>query len=130
MIVMVWFPLSNSINSQRNAIEAKSNDLAFLKQSEATLKSLGTGSNDIIASDKTPFQLLDQVTDEVQSGKPERAEPVGDKKVRMNFNNVPFDKLVSVIAKMERYGVQIDTASLTRKKETGYVSARITMVRK
>ncbi len=130
LYAMVWYPLNNSINTQRSAIESKGSDLAFLQKSVPILQSLRSGGSEIIASDKSPFQLLDQVTKEVDSGKPDQSQPVGADKVRMTFNNVAFDKLVSVIARMERYGIQIDTANLTRKKETGYVSARITMVRK
>ncbi len=129
LYAVVWYPLNSSISSQRSAIESKTKDLAYLSKSIPIIRDAGNGSG-TIDSDKSPFQLLDQVTDEVGSGKPERAEPVGNDKVRMNFNNVAFDKLVSVIAAMERYGIQIDTANLTRKKETGYVSARMTMVRK
>jgi len=130
LYAMVWYPLSSSIQSQRSAIESKTGSLTFLNQSIATLGGLAGSGTIKKVSDKTPFQLQDQITDELQSGKPERAEPVGDNKVRMSFNNVAFDKLVSVIAELELYGVQVDTINVTRKKETGYVSARMTMVSK
>ncbi len=130
LYALLWYPLNSSIQSQRSAIETKTGSLAFLNQSIPTLAGLRAGGGIQKETNKSPFQLQDQITDELESGKPERAEPVGDKKVRMSFNNVAFDKLVSVIAELELYGVQVDTINVTRKKDTGYVSARMTMVGK
>ena len=125
----LWFPLNSKLASQRSAIESKTNDLVFLNQAAATIKASGSNPTDTRTSDKAPYQLIAQKIAEGGAGQPERVEPVGDDKARVQFSNVAFDKLVGVIAELELYSVRVDTANLTRKKEPGYVSARLTMVR-
>lgn len=129
LYAFLWYPLSSALTSQRSAIESKTKTLTFLSQSAVQLESMGSGSSNKKKSDKAPYQLIDQVIGELGVGQPERVEPAGDSKARVQFSNVAFDKLVRVIAELELYDVRVDTINLTRKKEPGYVSARLTMVR-
>ncbi len=129
LYAFLWYPLGNKIASQRSAISSKTESLDFLEQGAVLIKQLGTGGSSTKETDKAPYQLFDQLIREAQMGQPERLEPAGDDKARVQFRDVPFDKLVGVIAELELYGVTVDTANFTGKKESGYVSARMTVVR-
>jgi len=138
LFAFVWVPVNNKIASQHSAIASKTKTLTFLQQGDAKLKAMGPGGSVTKQSDKPPIQLINQVVGEVigepvgqaKDWQPQRIQPLGDDKARVTFNQVPFDKLVSVIAELELYSVQIDQATLSRQKEAGIVSARLTMVRK
>ncbi len=129
LYAFLWYPLDTKLASQRSAIASKTESLVFLEQGAAEIKAMGTGSGITKQSDKAPYQLIDQVIRDAGVSQPERVEPVGSDKARVQFNNVAFDKLVGVLAELELYSVVVDTANLTRKNESGYVSARLTMVR-
>jgi len=114
-----------------------SKTLSFLQRGAAEIEGWAPGTNDVKQPDKPPIQLINQVVGEVigsqvdaKDWQPQRIQPLGDDKARVTFNQVPFDKLVSVIAELELYSMQVDQATLSRQKESGIVSARITMVQK
>jgi len=138
LFAFVWFPMTNKIASQRNAIESKTKTLSFLHQGAASLKANGAGGPTLRESDKSPIQLINQVVGEVigdpvgraADWQPQRIQPVGEDKARVTFRAVPFDKLVSIIAELELYSMQVDQSTITRQKDSGIVQARLTMVRK
>jgi type II secretory pathway component PulM len=129
LYAFLWFPLNTKLASQRSAIATKTESLAFLEKGAVEIKAMGSGSSITKQSNKAPYQLIDQVIRDAGVSQPERVEPVGNDKARVQFSNVAFDKLVGVLAELELYSVVVDTVNLTRKNESGYVSARLTMVR-
>ena len=57
---------------------------------------------------------------------PERVEPSGANGARVQFAEVEFDKLVSVRAELEQYGLEVTTLTISLKNQ-GTVSARFNM---
>lgn len=129
LYALIWYPLSSSLASSRQAIEGKKETLQFIQQSAGPLRA-AAGSNAAVRpnADKAPYLLIDQVIREASMDPPERVEPSGSNGARVQFNEVEFDKLVGVLAELELYGLKITTMTISRKNP-GTVSARFNMER-
>jgi len=129
LYALVWYPLQSRLESGRQAIESKTETLEFLQQGAARLvASGGGGGQEDLQSDKAPYLLIDEIIRKAGISQPERVEPNGADGARVQFSEVEFDRLVMVLAELERYGLEVANMTLTRKNE-GTVSARFTMER-
>ncbi len=128
LYALVWQPLQNNLDNTAQAISSKRDTLAFVRTGAAQLKGNSGGAGQLTKqSNKLPYLLMDQVIREKGVSLPERLEPSGPSGARASFGSVEFDKLVGVIAELELYGLSVDTLSITRRDESGMVSAKITM---
>lgn len=80
------------------------------------------------------LSLLAAVDQAAKSGlfgkAPTRIQPEGDKQVRLWFEDVVFDTLVSGLSGLEaRYGISIQGADIERQPGAGLVNAQLTLVR-
>ena len=87
-----------------------------------------TGAGQQLTTDKAPYLLIDDIIRKAGIKLPERVEPTGKDGARVQFSEVEFDKLVAVIAEIERYGLSVTTLNVSRK-DNGIVSARFNMER-
>lgn len=129
LYALVWYPLSTKHAQSQQAIAGKQETLQFIRQAAVQLKGASSSAGDARkTSDKAPYLLIDQVIREASMNPPERVEPSGANGARVQFNEVEFDKLVSVLAELELYGLQVSTMTISRKNQ-GTVSARFNMER-
>ena len=128
LYALAWHPLQTRYASTQQALVNKQETLAFIQRAGAQLRASAGGVVEKKTSDKAPYLLIDQVIREARMDPPERVEPSGSDGARVQFGEVEFDKLVSVLAELELYGLQVSTMTISRKNQ-GTVSARFNMER-
>ena len=124
----VWYPLQSRTASARQAIETKSETLAFLQSGAARLAAAGGAGGERRESDKAPYLLIDEIIRKAGIAQPQRVEPSGANGARVQFSEVAFDQLVLVLAELELYGLEVSNLTVSRR-DPGTVSARFTMER-
>jgi len=128
LYALVWQPMQTNLAAAERSVTTKKDTLAFVRTGASQLKGRGSNTSSTKkVSDKLPYLLMDQVIREQGVSLPERLEPSGPRGARASFGSVEFDKLVTVIAELELYGLSVETLSITRRDEAGMVSAKITM---
>lgn len=61
---------------------------------------------------------------------PTRLQPDGDQRVRLWFEDVPFDALLSWLQKLQNsHGIRVEAAEFQRKSTPGVIDARLVLVR-
>jgi len=107
------WPLSSGIERSQNNVNAAREDLQYMVEGQARVRASGgsTGSTQLLSSDKAPYLLIDDIIRKAGIAQPERVEPTGKEGARVQFSRVEFDKLVAVIAELERYGLKVSTRS-------------------
>ena len=129
LYVMVWHPLNNRITQRQQNVSNAETNLEYMLQGQARIRASGGGTaQQLLTSDKAPYLLIDEIIRKAGISLPERVEPTGRDGARVQFSEVEFDKLVSVIAELERYGLSVSTLNVSRKSN-GIVSARFNMER-
>lgn len=128
LYALAWYPLQTRHEQLTRTLEAKQDDLQFVRRSVPVLRGASGSVVQKKTSDKAPYLLIDQVIREAQLEPPQRVEPSGADGARVQFNEVEFDRLVRVLAELELYGLQVSTLTITRKNQ-GTVSARFNMER-
>lgn len=128
LYALAWHPLQTRYTNKQQALINKEETLAFIQRAGAQLQASAGGTVERKTSDKAPYLLIDQVIREARMDPPERVEPSGSNGARVQFGEVEFDKLVSVLAELELYGLQVSTMTISRKNQ-GTVSARFNMER-
>ena len=128
LYALAWYPLQSRLASTRQAIETKSETLAFLQSGASRLAAAGGGGGELRQSDKAPYLLIDEIIRKAGIAQPQRVEPSGADGARVQFSEVAFDQLVMVLAELELYGLEVSNLTLSRR-DPGTVSARFTMER-
>jgi len=126
----IWYPIATGLDDNKTLINSKRETLQKMEVAGAKLKALdGTaGADKLDDGGKPPYALIDE---RIRAGDLSTADsvvPKGSQGARVQFSEVEFDKLVMVIAELERYGLSVDTLNITRSpKVQGMVSARFEM---
>ena len=131
LFALVVHPLRTGLEDRRVSVEAKQNDLDYIRNAGAQIRAAGgAGATGRQTSNKAAYVLLDEAIGQAGlSSAVERVEPAGaDRKgARAQFGQVDFDKLILVLGQLEgQYGLTVSRASISRKSG-GLVSARITL---
>ena len=128
--LLIIRPLSAGLERRAQNVAIGEENLAFMRDGQARVRASGGGAtDDSLSSDKAPYLLVDDIIRKAGIKLPERVEPIKQGTgARVQFSEVEFDKLVGVIAELERYGLNVSTFNVTRKG-TGLVSARINLER-
>jgi general secretion pathway protein M len=80
-------------------------------------------------TDQTLYQLMDSTAREYGLGQP-RSRANGPSGVDVTLQNASFDAMVMWIAALQdRYGIEVETASLTPTREPGLVNANLLLRR-
>lgn len=129
LYVLVWHPLQTGIAQRQQNVRNAENNLEFMLEGQARVRAAGGVSGEaILDTNKAPYLLIDEIIRKAGIKLPERVEPTGKDGARVQFSEVEFDKLVTVIAQLERYGLNVSTLNVSRKA-SGMVSARFNMER-
>ncbi len=128
--VLAWHPLANAVERKQQNIGNAKKDLQYMVEGQARIRASGgnVGAGQLLTTDKAPYLLIDDIIRKAGIKLPERVEPTGKDGARVQFSEVEFDKLVAVIAEIERYGLNVTTLNVSRKAN-GIVSARFNMER-
>ena len=125
-------PFTSSLENRRVTVAAKTDLLLWMQESAAQLQRVrgtvdpSTGKR----SDRANYVLLDDsIRKAGLSTAADRVEPAGkDKKgARMQFSQVDFDTLIGMLGALQsQHGLSVTHANIS-KKNSGLVSARITL---
>jgi len=128
LYVLVWHPLATGVEMRQQNISAAETNLQFMYEGQSRIRAAGgsTGEQQLLTSDKAPYLLIDEIIRKAGIKLPERVEPTGRNGARVQFSEVEFDKLIAVIAELERYGLNVSSLNVS-KKDNGIVSARFNM---
>lgn len=128
---LIWQPLGAARDEAAAQLEARQQDLAFMKAASAELQS--RANQDTAAAPrggKSLLALADASAREVNlGGALQRVEPLDRGRVRVEFRQAGFDQLASWLAGLRRdYGIRVEDFSASRVGGVGLVDARVTLV--
>lgn len=124
-------PVAQRFQAQRAQVQALEEDLAWMRQAARTLDELGiTNPGDASGDDgKAPYVTVDEALRGAALPQPATLEPEGSGGVRLEFEEVPFDPLMSVLAGLrQQNGLHVTRARLT-STAPGMVRAQLTLQR-
>jgi len=122
----VWFPFNEKMTQRQLNIENLKEDLEFMHAGAAKIKAHGPTSGAGTVSNKAPYLLVDELIRKAGIKLPKSIEPTKTNGARVEFSEVEFDKLINVIAELERNGLRVDSINVSGKS-AGMVSARLNM---
>ena len=122
-------PMWNALEQQREQLRSQTALLEWMETSAREVQQLRGGTRQVDKSDKAPYLLLDAAVRKSGLPAPARLEPRGRDGAAAQFENVPFDRLVRMLADIERRGeLDIVDVSVTRRG-VGTVNASMSLKR-
>lgn len=126
----VWVPLGEALTSQSARRAAQEDNLRWMYQATAEVKVLtASGVKPRARTDRRG--LLAQVDAATRAAKiadqVKEIQPDGDDQVRVQFNTVDFNKLITWLGQLERSGIRLASLSLRHERQTPEVDARVTL---
>jgi type II secretory pathway component PulM len=129
LYLLVAEPLWNQLEEQRTRLQIQQDLLEWMQASAAEVQQLRGGANRVEKSGKAPYLLLDAAVRGSGLPAPSRLEPRGRDGAAAQFENVPFDRLVRMLADIERRGeLTIVDVSVTRR-DVATVNASLSLSR-
>lgn len=131
LYVVLIEPVADRFHAQRDRVQALEEDLAWMRQAAGELGELqNTGlANTSDDDDKAPYLAVDDALRSAGLPQPATLEPAGTAGARLEFEEVAFDPLMSVLARLRRQsGLHVTRAQLT-STAPGMVRARLTLQR-
>lgn len=114
--LLVVEPLWNQLEEQRAQLQSQKALLTWMQSSAAEVRQLRSGSGSVDKTGKAPYLLLDAAVRSSDLPAPSRLEPRGRDGAAAQFENVPFNRLVRMLADIERRGeLAIVDVSVTRR---------------
>ena len=128
---LIWHPLALKRVELREAVDAQSRDLAYLRFATAEVERLRAAGKHS-RGDRQGRSLLALADASARAGGLEgalrRVEPVGASSVRVSFEFASFDALIGWIEGLTRdYGIEATDFSSDRADGVGLVNARVTL---
>ncbi len=124
-------PVAKRFHAQRAQVQALEEDLAWMRQAARQVNELRVTSPADSSGDdgKAPYVAVDEALGNAGLPQPGTLEPAGQTGVRLEFEAVPFDRLMSMLAGLrQQRGLHVTRARLTATKP-GMVQAQLTLQR-
>ena len=125
-------PYQERVTFLREAIEQQNTDLVWMKSAVARLPAAGAKSsaaNQAISG--TLANFIDQVVRrQGLSAQLSQISPIGNDEIRMRYNAVDFNRLVSFIAQVNTSGLDIKDIRILPADIPGIVDSNIVLVRR
>lgn len=131
LYVVLIEPVADRFHAQRDRVQALEEDLAWMRQAAGELGELQNGgrAGSPATDDKAPYLAVDDALRGAGLPQPATLEPAGTAGARLEFDEVAFDPLMSVLARLRRQsGLHVTRAQLT-STAPGMVRARVTLQR-
>lgn len=127
--VFVAEPLWARLVEQRERLESQRALLAWMQDSAAEVQRLRPSATAAETSTKAPYLVLDEAVRRTGLPAPARLEPRGRDGTLAQFENVPFNRLIAMLADVERRGnLTVTEVSVTRR-DGGAVNASVSLSR-
>lgn len=129
LYLLVAEPMWERLQAERARLEAQTQLLAWMRQSAAQVAQLRSSTSVARNSGRPPYLLLDAAVRRTGLPAPQRLEPRGRDGAAVQFEDVAFERLLLMLAELEREGeLRIADVSLTRRS-AGTVNASIVLER-
>jgi general secretion pathway protein M len=124
LLFVVW---DQSRLNQQKAANALAEERAFAQRLEL-IASLASNGNGAAALNGSLLSVVDQASrNGTLNTPPKQIQPDGDSRVRIWFEDVPFDALLRWLAQLGQQGVQVQEVDLEGRPTPGTVSIRLTL---
>ncbi len=126
-ILATILPLQRSVNAIQQRVERKRDDLSWLRSMAPQLA--GLQSNTPPALHEPLVVLIDRSARDAGLHKSlVGTQPSGDGGLSVRLDQTPFDALVAWLSDLhERYGVQVESATISPAKDAGSVNASLVL---
>ena len=130
LYLLVAEPLWGRLEEERARLQSQKALLAWMHTSAVEVQQLRGGSTGTVdKTGKAPYLLLDAAVRTSGLPPPSRLEPRGQDGAAAQFEEVPFDRLVRMLASIERRGeLSVVDVSITRRG-VATVDASLTLSR-
>lgn len=133
--VLVIEPFQTALDDYHREIPARENDLAVMKQAAQEiiyLRQAPEDSGDKSTSSSGPLSAIDASAEELGLGRSlKRMEPEGKEKVKIWLEEALFDDILRWLSLLKSsYGIKTGEILTEGSDRSGYVDARITLVKK
>ncbi|MBF0137543.1 MAG: type II secretion system protein M [Magnetococcales bacterium] len=129
---LVWFPVREHYRELREITENRINTVRWMEQAASDLVRLkaSTGSRLALEKGDSLLSLADRSVRKQGLGLVlKRVEPEGQDKVRLWFEQAPFQSLLIWMEGLhDRYGVETANVSIEKGKSPGLVNAQLVLV--
>jgi general secretion pathway protein M len=128
VVLAIILPLQSSVSSAQERVHQKRDDLVWLRSVTPQLAMMGI-ARPAPKLNESLGALVDRTARESGFGKSLLGSQVsGDGALNVRLDKLPFDALVSWLSQLqERYGVQVDSATVDSANETGTVTATLVL---
>lgn len=128
LVLAIVLPLNRNISQSRLRVTTKQGDLAFIQNAVPQLAAAGPGIG-AAATGESLVVLIDSSARESGLGKSlSSSQPTADKGLRVRLDHVPFDALVSWLARLSQsHGVRVESAEIESAGEVGFVNAGLVL---
>jgi general secretion pathway protein M len=135
VVIVVWFfvwsPLRAGVSELRNSVADKQDLLVDVHRAQAVaLGQSGASSRGPAATDSLVVLVDKTHRNHGLAGTLSRNQPEGPDRIRLTFQEAPFDSLVGWLGTLqEQYGVGVESASFSAGHDPGVVSATLVLHR-
>jgi len=125
-------PYQERVTFLREAIEQQNTDLVWMKSAVARLPAAGAANSAVNQPiSGTLANFIDQVVRrQGLSEQLSQISPIGNDEIRMRYNAVDFNRLVSFIAQVNSSGLEIKDIRILPADIPGIVDSNIVLVRR
>jgi len=117
---------------RQNSVKALQQELLWMQQAKVEALSLGAGQNSGSqnrSNGQAPYIIVDAAIRRARLGTPERIDPQGKKGTKVQFSEVNFNQLITMLTDLEmNHGLRVSNANFS-KQQTGTVKARVSLER-
>ena len=133
LIVLVYLlavePALRAFEVREQRVEALERELEWMRSAAAELEALGGAAAATGGSGRPPYLAVDRALREAGLPRPRTLEPVGAEGARLELEDVSFDALVRVLARLRAREALAATRAGFRRSGLGRVDARVTLER-
>lgn len=133
LYLLVVEPTAQAFAERQQRVQSLEQQLTWMRETAAeaqALRAQGRGTNPGEGGDRPPYVVVDAALENAGLPAPSRLEPAGNEgAARLEFEQVPFDPLVQLLARLQSdNGLQVTRARVQRG-ENGQVGAQLTLER-
>ena len=137
VLVLVYLlaiePAVEAFGAREQRVAALEQQLAWMRESAAEVRALrgaGAGADPATDTERPPYLAIDDALRGAGLPDPAKLEPIGDGGARREFDRVPCDPLMRVVARLRaRSGLEVTRARIVRGEAPGEVAAQFTFER-
>ena len=127
VFLLLMLPAQRSVDDAKMKLSGKQNLLQWMQDNEPLVRQAAAQGNAPARSDQ-PLQTIITSTAPPMGVNVKRFEPESNGKLRIWLDQVPFDKTVLWLHRLQtRYGIQIVNVSVDAEREQGLVSAKLVL---